>query len=186
MGHSWGGYVALLFALKHPEGVRTLTLSEPPVNCWLTDLPDDRAQAGKAAFQFWEEQQRLAQEALRAGNKEKAFSYPPSNLKPDAPEARRNQVMENARKIEALILTNVRYPAVDRAEVKKLKVPVLLVAGEKTKESANSIWLVMKELTRLVPEGQRKLAIIPGTGHHLWQDRPKESNQALLEFLQSK
>jgi pimeloyl-ACP methyl ester carboxylesterase len=44
----------------------------------------------------------------------------------------------------------------------------------------------MEELERLIPEGQRKLAIIPGTGHHLWQDRPKESNQAILEFLKGK
>lgn len=186
VGNSWGGYVALLFALKHSDRVRTLTLSEPPVNCWLTDLPGERAKEGKAAFQFWTEQQRLAQEALRAGNKEKAFSYLPFGLNPDAPEARRMQVMDNAREIEALIVTEVRYPPVDREAVKGLKVPVLLLAGEKTKQSANSIWLVMEELTRLIPEGQRKLSIIPGTGHQLWQDRPKEGSQALLEFLSGK
>ncbi len=31
VGHSYGGYAALLLAMKHPELVRTLTLAEPPL-----------------------------------------------------------------------------------------------------------------------------------------------------------
>src|SRR5438477_9016245 len=39
VGHSYGGLAALLFATEHPELVRSLTLSEPPVFSWVEDNP---------------------------------------------------------------------------------------------------------------------------------------------------
>ena len=48
MGFSYGGYTALMLALKHPELVQTLTLAEPPLATWLNDLPGDQAEKAKA------------------------------------------------------------------------------------------------------------------------------------------
>jgi pimeloyl-ACP methyl ester carboxylesterase len=48
VGYSYGAYTGLLLGIRHPELVRTLTLAEPPVMCWLEDLPDDRRKQGKA------------------------------------------------------------------------------------------------------------------------------------------
>src|SRR5438874_12146533 len=44
VGHSYGGLGALLFATEHPELVRSLTLSEPPVFPWV------KKQSGGAAL----------------------------------------------------------------------------------------------------------------------------------------
>jgi non-heme chloroperoxidase len=37
VGHSYGGLAALLFATEHPQLVRSLTLSEPPVFSWVEE-----------------------------------------------------------------------------------------------------------------------------------------------------
>src|SRR5437764_1132633 len=43
VGHSYGGLAALLFATEHPELVRSLTLSEPPVFSWVEEQPGGAA-----------------------------------------------------------------------------------------------------------------------------------------------
>src|SRR5690242_52019 len=39
IGHSYGAYTTMFLALRHPELVRSLVLSEPPLMKWLNDLP---------------------------------------------------------------------------------------------------------------------------------------------------
>jgi len=39
VGHSWGGFVSLLAAIRHPEVVRTLVLMEPPVLSLFVSTP---------------------------------------------------------------------------------------------------------------------------------------------------
>ncbi len=36
LGHSYGAYTALLFAIDHPDRVKKLILAEPPLERWLT------------------------------------------------------------------------------------------------------------------------------------------------------
>src|SRR5204863_6924246 len=43
VGHSYGGLAALLFSTEHPELVRSLTLSEPPVFPWVEQQPGGSA-----------------------------------------------------------------------------------------------------------------------------------------------
>src|SRR5262245_46888036 len=49
VGHSYGGYAALFLAVKHPELVRTLTLSEPPAVFAGDRLGEDRERTVKQA-----------------------------------------------------------------------------------------------------------------------------------------
>jgi pimeloyl-ACP methyl ester carboxylesterase len=184
VGHSYGGCVALIYALKHPDEVLTLTLAEPPVFTWLADLPGEGAKEGKAIFESSQRQFRLAREALVAGDKEKAFSYQPFGLSSATPAARRQQIMDNAREIEALVTTDDEY-AIDREVVKKVKTPTLLLEGSKIQKDARGLWLVMQELERLIPTANRERAIISGAGHLMWLDQAKACNEALLEFLKN-
>jgi pimeloyl-ACP methyl ester carboxylesterase len=43
VGHSWGGFVSLLAAIRHPEVVRTLVLMEPPAAPAASHRDRDRA-----------------------------------------------------------------------------------------------------------------------------------------------
>ena len=54
VGHSYGAYVALLLALRHPEIVRSLVLSEPPVMRWLPGI-----EGGKPLFTEFHRDHRL-------------------------------------------------------------------------------------------------------------------------------
>jgi len=38
VGHSYGAYTALVFALDHPAKIRSLVLAEPPILPWLPDI----------------------------------------------------------------------------------------------------------------------------------------------------
>lgn len=38
VGHSYGAYTALVFAMDHPERVRSLVLAEPPIISWLPGI----------------------------------------------------------------------------------------------------------------------------------------------------
>src|SRR6266436_5209903 len=49
VGHSYGGLGALFFATEHPELVRTLTLSEPPLPAWVQQQPG----GAPVARDFW-------------------------------------------------------------------------------------------------------------------------------------
>ncbi len=42
LGHSYGAYTALWFALEHPEKVKKLILAEPPLMRWLPDIPEGK------------------------------------------------------------------------------------------------------------------------------------------------
>lgn len=41
-GHSYGAYSSLLFALEHPDRVKTLTLAEAPIVPWLENMKGDK------------------------------------------------------------------------------------------------------------------------------------------------
>src|SRR5438552_18435199 len=53
VGHSYGGLGALFFATEHPELVRTLTLSEPPLPAWVQHQPGGVSPARDFWEHFW-------------------------------------------------------------------------------------------------------------------------------------
>ena len=165
MGHSYGAYTALILAMKHPELVRSL-LAEPPLLRWLPDLPGGRRLYTDFMDNLWKPTGR----EFREGNTEQAMRMTvdwfgkngyliegrPARF--DAlPAEARGFIMENAREWQALTTSTDAFPMLDRAAVKAIKVPVLLMSGQDTMQMNKRI---DAELERLLPRAET--AVIRG------------------------
>jgi pimeloyl-ACP methyl ester carboxylesterase len=177
VGHSLGGGTSLFLAVRHPELVRTLTMSDPGIHFKGDELPEAVLAANKKA-----------RAAFENGNTEEALETlleVPSGKKvkiKEFPEVLRTRLMRNAGEFEAMV-NGEFLPEVDREAVKKLSVPTLLVFGEKSPPIFKG---TREELMRLLPEKNRKLVIIPGASHGLRWTHAEAYRQEVLEFLKDK
>jgi pimeloyl-ACP methyl ester carboxylesterase len=69
VGYSYGALTALFFAKEHPERVRSLTLAEPPILGWLSEIPGGQTELDK----FMDTMLRPAGEAFRRDDPEAAL-----------------------------------------------------------------------------------------------------------------
>ena len=90
--------------------------------------------------------------------------------------------MRNIGELEALVKGD-SFPEVDRAAVKKLAVPTLLLFGEKSGPIFTGI---REELMRVLPEKHRKLVIISGAGHGAPWTHAELFRKEILEFVKDK
>jgi pimeloyl-ACP methyl ester carboxylesterase len=176
VGHSYGGYAALLLAVKHPEMVRTLSLAEPPV-VFAGDRPEEpKLRAAKRAA-----------EAFAKGDAEGAVRAVVDSAREGAydsiPEPFRAMLLRNAGELRALVTSDQMYPPLDRDAVRKIAVPTLLLSGEKSIASHKA---TTEELGRLLPGKTRKHAVIPGADHGMWFQQPEACRDTVLEFLRGK
>jgi pimeloyl-ACP methyl ester carboxylesterase len=177
VGHSLGGQTALFLALKHPELVRTLTLSDSGVHF-----------KGDKLLEVAEPAWKRARAAFEKGNTEEALETileVPAGGKVSIkkfPEVLRVRLMRNAGELEALAKGEV-FPEVDPEAVKKLAVPTLLLFGEK---SGPVFTDVREELMRVLPEKNRKLVIFSGASHGLRWTHAEQYRKEILEFLKDK
>ena len=164
VGHSWGGLVALRFAIAHPSRVRRLAIVEAPV-------PPSSA-LEMASF-------------LGAGD---ASIASPETLLNALPDALRAAVASGRRQAERLVQTVVALardtslladvrsePAPDPAELAALRVPTLLAYGDRSSCLAGG-----RELAAAIPGA--RLAILSG-GHYLHLDARAELAQLLAEHV---
>jgi pimeloyl-ACP methyl ester carboxylesterase len=173
VGHSYGGYTALVLALKHPELVRTLTLAEPPI-----------VFAGERVEDAKQRLVKRARAAFAKGDAEDAMRTMVNSSRDGAydkmPEPFRKLVLRNAAELEALVTSDNMYPAIDREAVRKIAAPTLLLSGAKSPPSHK---LIDDELERLLPEKGRRRVIIRGADHGMWFQQPQACREAVLEFL---
>jgi len=176
IGHSYGGYTALFLSIKHPELVRTLTLSEPPVV-----FADDSVEQTKQRVL------KQARAAFENGDTEGAVRAIIDSTREGAyakiPEAFRPLLLRNAEELRALVMSDDMYPPLDRAIVRKIAAPTLLLSGEKSTPSLKS---ASTELEQLLPEKLRKHVVIAGADHGMWFQQPGVCRKAVLEFLDGK
>jgi pimeloyl-ACP methyl ester carboxylesterase len=179
VGQSAGAFVALAFALKHPEMVHSLVLSEPPAH----QLARSTAE-GEAAYQEFMAmvmtpaansfRNRDVQGAMRIFVNGMAATNRFDSWLPDA----RADAMRNARSIEALCLSTNPFPAIARTELSQLHIPALVVTGENTIRIHK---LVNAELVRLLPNV--KSVTIRGAGHGSPRENSLAFNEAVLGFF---
>ena len=176
VGHSYGAYTALFLAVNHPDLVRTLTLAEPPLVFAGERVEEAKAQLVKRARAAFEKGE--PDDAIRTiVNSSREGTYD------KIPEPFRNRLRQNASELEALVTSDNMYPGLDRAAVRKIAVPALLLSGEKSPPSHK---LIDEELERLLPQKRRQRVIIRDADHGMWFQQAEACRKAVLAFLRGK
>ena len=179
VGTSYGAFTALAFAIDHPELVKTMVLAEPPVLQWAT-----RTERGAELYnEFMTTIHRPAGKAFAAGNNEGAMRilinrFDGVGAFDSLPPERRKIVMQNSTFFKAVTNSSDPFPYLARDKIAQLRMPVLIVRGEHTKELDI---LVSDEIIRTIPNAER--TIIPLAGHGSPRQNPVAFNKAVLAFL---
>ncbi|MFE2294122.1 alpha/beta fold hydrolase [Streptomyces sp. NPDC059452] len=184
--HSAGAGLALLYAARHPERLRTLTLVTPggrAVGIEVTDQ-DLREAAELRRDEPWYPQARAAQEALLAGGPfaelwpavrpltygrwdEAARAHAAASAGQTNPEARDRYAEADA-----------FDPGATAAALRELAAPVLVLAGELDGHPSPDR---ATELAALFPHAE--FTVQRGAGHFPWLDDPGAFSRTVAAFL---
>ena len=179
MGWSYGGAIALVVAVQHPELIKSLFLHEPAgIASFVTDAVD-----AKAAGEDRREMVASAAGANKAGDTAGAvrFFFDGVNGQPGIFEAlpldARAVMLDNARTIP-LLFSSPPPPALSCDELGKIKVRVAVAKGELTRTFYR---IVADTASRCIP-GSR-LVVVSQARHGAPALTPVAFNDALLDFL---
>jgi pimeloyl-ACP methyl ester carboxylesterase len=180
VGTSAGALAALVPATERPEMVRSLVLAEPPVHRWARDDPEGLALYREFMGNIWEP----AAAAFKAGDDQGAMrilvdGFGGAGRFDRLPPEGRAVAMQNSRFFKAATASSDPFPDLPKEKVRRLRVRVLIVAGENTIRLHK---FVNGELARLLPKAER--AIIPRAGHGAARENPRAFNEAVSKFLQ--
>jgi non-heme chloroperoxidase len=175
VGTSIGAYAALIYAVRHPARVVTLSLAEPNIHAWVLSTPSFKT--------FFQNTWIPARNAFVANEDERAMSLlnegfgGPGAWNRTSP-ASRASAMQNARFFRAATLSKVHSPDISKSKVSRLKIPVLLVNGEHTPEMLRSI---VEEFAKVLPSAERH--IVKGAGHGSPREKPEDFTSAVAAFI---
>ena len=192
VGHSWGGFICLLAAIRHPQLVRSLVLGEPPVLTLFTSMPPRptellrlfvrRPGTAFVILSFAARTAVPAERAFRRGDDEAAmqkFAY--GLLGKDTyerlPEERKQQAFENVRGLRAQML-GAGFPPLSDDDVRGVQVPTLLMTGER---SPAFLPRLTDRLQQLLPNAER--VKIAAASHLMNEENPGAVNDAILGFF---
>lgn len=179
VGSSYGAYTALALAVAEPARVKALVLAEPPMLRWA-----DFTAEGRAVREAFDREVRLpAREAFERGDDAAGVALltggivgaeAAATITAEA-MARR---LENALSIRRLTLSSDEFPMIAPEAVAALRMPVLLLAGERTPPIHD---VVFRRLCQAMP--QAEVVRIAGAGHGAARDNPADFNRVVLDFL---
>ena len=192
VGHSYGAFLCLLLALREPALVRSLVLAEPPAITLFASSPPrppellrllvTRPRAAAALLKFGLGGVAPAVKAFRRGDDQHAVRlfgravFGPGGYDRMNPE-RRGQIQDNLSNVKAE-LTGSGFAALDCEQLRRLRLPVLLLEGER---SIPLFGQVMDRLAELLPSARR--VRLAGATHMLHGDNPDDFRAAVLDFL---
>lgn len=179
VGHSYGAYTALLFALDHPGAVRSLVLAEPPLIRWLPDIPGGEGILEGFLADSWAPMGRAFREQGRAAGLEASAQWYFGSPLEEVQKEWRELTVRNVAEWQALTTSDDAFPMVEYQRVRRLEVPVLVLSGSRNELGFTA--LVDERLMELLPDARRVL--IPEAGHEMFLDDPEASARAMLEFF---
>lgn len=181
VAHSLGAYVALSLAVRAPQRVRALVLSEPPVIPLLLGSPGLRPLYDEHLNRLWEPVKaaylrRDAEAALKA-----TITYFQGEGQYDRfPPPLRQVLHDNSLEWEALALSADPFTAIPEEGIRNLDKPILLLTGERSLPFFKAIASRIQALNRAV-----SICSIKGAGHEMWDSHPQACRQAALRFLRA-
>jgi len=191
IGHSYGGAVAALCALKNPGLVRSLVLIEPHLVTMLIKDPDSLAQnlslllrkpsAALSRRKILKKAQEPALQALDQKNDEKALQ-----LILDGLQDRQNAIQQYSERDRVMMRDNAetirevatKPPRFTKAEAKRISQPTLLLTGE---WSIKMYGAIVEELHRTMPNNQS--VTIRNAWHMPHIENPGACSEEILKFL---
>jgi non-heme chloroperoxidase len=178
VGSSYGAYIALVLAARHPEMVRSLTIGEPPLIPWLEGSQGGAPLMATFLAEVWGPSKR----AFLGGDMEEGVrSFINGVLGKGAfdklPASIRSTMLENAPEMRAESLSPDYFSKFTCDDAKKIKVPTLLLTGE---YSPPMFRFIVKELRRCMPEAE--CSMIPKVSH-MMQANAEAYNARVLSFL---
>ena len=192
-GWSYGGHVALAFALEYPRRVRTLTVIEPNTVWILREMGyDPEAVASLALLEPVllavpsPPQVPQALERYRAGDRAGAvdlflqgtcgpgYRAPLGQAVPGAVD----QAVADAATFFEQELPALRQWAFGPADARRLGAPVLAVVGERSGPIHRQRWDLLRAW---VPQAEP--FVLPGAGHLLHLQQPRDMADALAGFF---
>ncbi|MFD6204176.1 alpha/beta fold hydrolase [Streptomyces rubiginosohelvolus] len=186
LAHSAGADLALLYAARHPERLRTLTLVTPSTRSVGIEVTDDdlREAAELRRDEPWYPEARAAQEALLAGG---PFAELWPAVRPltygrwdetARAHAEASAAQTNAQARERYAEEGAFDPAATAAALRRLTVPVLVLAGEYDGHPSPDR---ATELAALFPGAE--FVVQRGAGHFPWLDDPGAFARTVAAFL---
>jgi non-heme chloroperoxidase len=179
VGNSYGAYTALFLAARHPERVRALVLSEPPVFPLLDRSPEGRAVRDEFLAKVWE----LSREFLQRGEMEKGVrTFVDGVIQEGAfdrfPPEVQSMIMDNACEFKVETSSPDFWTPFSCADAGRVATPTLLLTGEK---SLRMFQLIVEELERCLPNNE--YVRVPESTHDTAGDEVEAYNQIVLGFL---
>jgi pimeloyl-ACP methyl ester carboxylesterase len=176
---SYGGYVALILAVKHPKLVRTLVLGEPALIPWLGLIPGGNA----LLTEFMTNVIEPSRYAIQCGNLEQGVKIfidgiIGKNTFDALPQLVRASIMNNALELKAELSAPDLFSKFTCEDALKIKAPTLLLTGEL---SPKMFHLITDNLERCIINKER--AIISDASHTMHAENPEAYNEIVLSFL---
>lgn len=178
LGHSYGAYTALIFASNHPERVKKLILAEAPLMRWLPEIPGGEGVMEDFMKEVWIPIAEAFNESEEAGLEFTSQWYYDTSFDNISAEWQ-VFLIDNAMEWKALTFSDDAFPYVDPDKLKTLRLPVLLLSGEKNQ--GRFFELIERRLTKLLPDIHQ--SVIKNAGHEMFLDNPPDTNAAILNFL---
>jgi len=180
VGHSGGAVTALLTTLEHPELVQTLTLGEAPVVSLLQNVPH----GDSVLNNFFATTIKPATDAFKNNDDAKGLDAFVNGVMGDSSyfNNRSQQFRESMLTNTAEVKQNLLHPSPSRMitcdDLKKIKIPTLLIQGEK---SIAFFTLINDELNRCLTN--REKAVLRNAAHGLEFENPTDFNKIVLGFI---
>jgi len=187
VGHDWGAIVAWIAAMRHPGRVRRLAILNVPHPARFLDGLLNPGQLVRSSYMFFFQIPRLPEAVIRAGDfalLRSAFGTDP--VRPGAFTAEDIERYVGAMARPGALTATLNYyrallrnPREMGALLERIEAPVLVIWGERDRSLSRRL----AEPPPLWVPNLLCVERLPEASHWVAEDRPREVNTLLLDFL---